>query len=226
MAAVTPSRSGDREGQAPVTDPATTPVRSGDAFDVFQIEPAFALDLEDLGRRHRELSRALHPDRYVGRPAAERRRALGRAIEVNEAWRVLRDPVRRGEALLVRLGVATGEESNPPAAPEFLMEMMERRESLRESGRAGDLAAVEKLSAEMRQQEAQLLRELGAAFEPALRQHGFRTPEGGLAEGALAEGRSSEGAAAPSGPAALALRLGELRYLRRFFDEADAFLSE
>ncbi len=201
MAAVTPSRSA--EGTPPVdrgSRAAPRPVRGGDPFELFQIAPAFDLDSEELGRRHRELSRALHPDRYVGRPAAERREALGRAIEVNEAWRVLRDPARRAEALLQRLGSPVGEESNPPARPEFLMEMMERRENLRALGRAGDVAGIEALSDEVRAQERELLKELGEGFRKAL-----DAPEAPV-------------------PATLSLRLGELRYLRRFFDEADAFL--
>jgi molecular chaperone HscB len=206
VAAVTPSRSAEGSGTPPLDRGSRSEARrtagGGDPFDLFQIPPAFELDLEELGRRHRELSRALHPDRYVGRPAAERREALGRAIEVNEAWRVLRDPARRAEVLLQRLGVPTGEESNPPARPEFLMEMMERRESLRALGRAGDLAGVEALSEEVRGQERELLRELGEGFRRAL-----ETPEAPV-------------------PATLSLRLGELRYLRRFFDEADAFLSD
>jgi molecular chaperone HscB len=43
--------------------------------------------------------------------------ALSRAIEVNEAWRALRDPIKRAEALLVRLGVPVGETAEPKARP-------------------------------------------------------------------------------------------------------------
>ncbi len=68
---------------------------SADPFDTLGVEPRFDLDLAALERRHRDLSRALHPDRYAGAPAAERRLALGRAIDANEALRVLKDPIRR-----------------------------------------------------------------------------------------------------------------------------------
>ena len=42
--------------------------------------------------------------------ASERRAALSKAVEVNEAWRVVRDPIRRAEALLALAGTAAGEE--------------------------------------------------------------------------------------------------------------------
>lgn len=172
----------------------------GDPFDVFQIEPAFDLDLEELGRRHRDLSRALHPDRYVGRPAAERRQALGRAIEVNEAWRTLKDPLERARALLARLGVPATEGSQSPVDPEFLMHMMERRESLQELGRKGDSAGIERLAEEVRSEERRVLAELADGFRRALSEPGESL--GGLQR-----------------------RLGELRYYRRFFDEVDALLT-
>ncbi len=43
--------------------------------------------------------------------------ALGRAIEVNEAFRILKDPVRRAEALLALHGVQSGEGKEPPRRP-------------------------------------------------------------------------------------------------------------
>jgi molecular chaperone HscB len=76
-----------------------------DPFETLGFEPNFALNLADLEKRHRELSRALHPDRHSGSSAGDRRHALGKAIEVNEAFRVLKDPVRRAEALLGLRGV-------------------------------------------------------------------------------------------------------------------------
>lgn len=194
MAAVTPSQSAERAGSH-------RPGRDGaDPFDVFQIEPTFDLDLEQLGRRHRDLSRALHPDRYVGRSSAERRQALGRAIEVNEAWRALKDPLERARVLLLRLGAPMTEESQPPVDPDFLMQMMERRESLQELSRKGDSAGVERLADEVRGEERRVLTELAEGFRRALKEQGQSL--GGVQQ-----------------------RLGELRYYRRFFDEVDALLT-
>ncbi|HEY4157115.1 MAG TPA: Fe-S protein assembly co-chaperone HscB, partial [Polyangiaceae bacterium] len=127
---------------------------ANDSFDILGLEPTFALDLELLERRHRELSRALHPDHHAAGGAAERRLALGKAIEVNEAFRALRDPVRRAEILLQRRGIQTGETHEPKADPELLMEIMEKREALGDARRARDLDALHRLGAEVRARES------------------------------------------------------------------------
>ena len=120
-----------------------------DPFAILGIAPSFDVDLAAVEQTHRELSRALHPDRYVGAGPSERREALTRAMEVNEAWRILRDPIRRAEALLRREGVAVSEDRAPPADPEFLMEMLEQREALSEAIAAKDRGVVARLAAEV-----------------------------------------------------------------------------
>lgn len=167
-----------------------------DPFETLGIVPQFDLDMKSVEARHRELSRALHPDRYAQSPAAERRMALSRAIEVNEAWRALRDPIKRAEALLRRLGVATGETQEPKPDPELLMEMMEAREELSSAASAKDMATVHSLHLKMEGREREVLTSLGKGFALA-------TP-------------STESARK------LAQQLGELRYLRRFLDEVSA----
>ena len=49
-------------------------------IELLGVPALFALDEQELEKRHRDLSRALHPDRYAGRPSSERREALSRAI--------------------------------------------------------------------------------------------------------------------------------------------------
>jgi molecular chaperone HscB len=117
-----------------------------DPFATLGIARAFEVDLGALERTHRELSRALHPDKFVGAPASERRAALAKAVEVNEAWRVVRDPIRRAEALLRLAGVPVGEDREPKADPEFLMDMLEQREALSEAKGARDVERVRALA--------------------------------------------------------------------------------
>jgi hypothetical protein len=50
---------------------------------------------EQIRQAHRQLARVLHPDRQVEASAAERTLAERRMREVNAAWTVLSDPVRR-----------------------------------------------------------------------------------------------------------------------------------
>lgn len=117
-----------------------------DPFATLGIARRFDVDLAEAERKHRELSRALHPDRFVGASPSERREALTRAVEVNEAWRIVRDPIRRAEALLQLEGVAVAEDKQPQADPAFLMEMLERREALAEARQARDLEAVRRMA--------------------------------------------------------------------------------
>lgn len=115
-------------------------------FAVLGIPERFDLDLAAAEKQHRELSRALHPDRFAAAGASERQAALGKAVEVNEAWRVVRDPIRRAEALLALNGVDVKEENAPKTDTEFLVEMLEQREALDDAKRAKDLEAVHALA--------------------------------------------------------------------------------
>ena len=166
-------------------------------FATLGVEARFDVDLSAVEKTHRELSRALHPDRYVGASASERRGALGKAVEVNEAWRILRDPIRRAEALLALRGV-TLDERNPSqrqADPEFLMEMLEQREALAEAKQARDLPAIKRMA--------------GAIQDRARR-----------VEAALTEGFARGDAAS------LVPSVGELKFYRRFLDEVSAIEDE
>lgn len=176
-----------------------------DAFDTLGIEPSFSLDLSELARRQLELSSALHPDKFVGRAKSERRQALGRAIDVNEAHRSLKDPLTRATLLFERLGISQQEGTEPPASPLLLMEMMEVRENLRAAGRSGKLEVVEELSNKMRARQRESLDELTKAFDSAL--------QSGVSKGSVEA-------------VTLHQKVGELRYFQRFFDEADAILDE
>lgn len=171
-----------------------------DPFETLGVEPRFDLTRSLLEERHLELSKALHPDRYAGASPAERRMALHRAIDVNEAFRALKDPIRRAEALLRRAGVSVGETGEPRDAPALLMEMMELREELSDAARAKDVAAVRGLIERMRARREQAEGRLARLFE-------------------VARGAPHEIAGAL--PA-----LGELRYVRRFLDDASAIEEE
>jgi len=135
-----------------------------DPFATLGVERKFDVDLAALEKTHRELSRALHPDKFVAAPPGERRAALEKAVQVNESWRTLRDPIRRAEALFSLYGIAVGETNEPKASPEFLMEVMERREELAEARARKDLAAVKKMAEEMAARSGEAERALADGF--------------------------------------------------------------
>ncbi|HWA73771.1 MAG TPA: Fe-S protein assembly co-chaperone HscB [Polyangiaceae bacterium] len=176
-----------------------------DPFALLGLEPRFDLDLAAAEVRHRELSRALHPDRHAGSSAGERRQALSKAIEVNDALRVLKDPVRRAEALLQRSGVRLADEGRePPASPDFLMEMLELREELSAARAAADLNAIRDIEKRVEVRESAIERELAITFS--------------------ALSREPSGSATQAEP--IGKRLGELRYYRRLLSEARALEDE
>ena len=86
-----------------------------DPFAILGIARSFDVDVKAVEKTHRELSRALHPDKYAGAGPSERRAALTKAVEVNEAWRAVRDPVKRAEALFSLAGIVVGETNEPKA---------------------------------------------------------------------------------------------------------------
>jgi molecular chaperone HscB len=103
------------------------PRAGADKFALLGLTRGYAVDGEALERRFRELSRRLHPDRFAKAGAKERMLSLQASTALNDAYRVLRDPVKRAEYLLELAGARIGE--NDPVDPEFLMEMLELREA-------------------------------------------------------------------------------------------------
>jgi molecular chaperone HscB len=135
-----------------------------DPFATLGLPRSFDVDLPAVEKTHRELSRALHPDKFVNAGASERRAALSKAVEVNEAWRVVRDPIRRAEALLELAGAGVVEERASATDPEFLMEMLEQREALSEAKQAKDLPRVHEMAKAIEERSRAVERSLGQGF--------------------------------------------------------------
>jgi molecular chaperone HscB len=175
-------------------------------FDILGLAPSFALDPSVLEQRQRELNRALHPDRHAGKSPAERRQALSRAMDVNLAYRTLRDPASRAEALFSLLGAPSTRESTI-SDPVLLMEMMEQREALEEERRARTRAQLDAIGRSMAEREQLVLGRLNEAFAPLLAGSAAPSPAD-VREAQLANARQL---------------LAELRYVRRFAEEIAAF---
>jgi molecular chaperone HscB len=135
-----------------------------DPFATLGIDRAYNLDLAALEKSYRQLSRALHPDRHSSTTPSEKREALARAVEVNEAWRIVRDPIQRAEALLSLGGVAVDRESESTRDLEFLEEILEQREALSHARRARDRGAVKSLAEAVRARSSEAERQLAAGL--------------------------------------------------------------
>lgn len=86
------------------------PPPGGDFFSVFALEPSFDIDLEALGNEFHRLSRRVHPDRFARADDNERQWSLADTALLNDAYRTLKDPLRRTEYLLKLQGAEIGEE--------------------------------------------------------------------------------------------------------------------
>lgn len=108
-----------------------------DYYRFFGLERKLRLDPADLQQRFYRMSRLLHPDRYHRRPQTERQYSLEATAILNDAYRVLRDPVERAEYVLKELGFNSGEQRSKDVAPELLEEVFELNMALEEL-RSGD----------------------------------------------------------------------------------------
>jgi molecular chaperone HscB len=86
------------------------PPPGGDYFSVFSLVPKLDLDLGMLEHQFHKLSRKLHPDRFARASASEKDWSLADTALLNDAYRTLRDPIRRTEYLLKLHGAEIGEE--------------------------------------------------------------------------------------------------------------------
>ena len=86
------------------------PPPGGDYFSVFGLEPQLDLDLRHAGTRVSRLSRKLHPDRFARAQENEKQWSLADTALLNDAYRTLKDPLRRTEYLLKLHGAEIGEE--------------------------------------------------------------------------------------------------------------------
>src|SRR5712692_7513784 len=97
--------------------------RHGDYFAFMGLPRRLNLDSAELEQRFRSLSRQFHPDFFYNATTAERRASLERSSYLNDAFRMLRNPISRVEYLLTLEGVAAkGPEEAGQHVPAALLE--------------------------------------------------------------------------------------------------------
>ncbi len=121
------------------------PAEQLDYFAIFGLAPEFDLDTDVLRDAYYRASRVIHPDRLATEPVDDAR-GLRLSAKVNEAYKVLRDPIARAGYLLELQGGASAEHDRR-VAPEVLSDTLELRERIEDAGAARDaagLAAIER----------------------------------------------------------------------------------
>src|SRR6202140_5191584 len=124
----------------------STASAKGDHFSLFGLPRKLWVEMSALEKKFLELSWKLHPDKFLNASPEEQETSLRRSSQLNDAYRVLRDPVGRIEYLLGIEGARKEGEHKQQAPPELLEEVFELNESLDELREAkasgGDLVAL------------------------------------------------------------------------------------
>jgi molecular chaperone HscB len=174
-----------------------------DLFAVLGLPARYAVDLAAAESAYKERSRQVHPDRFATADPRARRAALARAVQLNQAWRTIKDPVRRAEYMLTRAGIDLGGKQPTPgseekrtievaAPPAFLLEILELNDELAGARRGGDTVKVAFMAEEMGRRASESMKTMAARLDVGTR------PE----------------------LEAAARELIALRYYQRFLDEA------
>ena len=135
------------------------PPPAPDPFEILGLEPRYFVELPRLEQAWRDISRAVHPDRFAGKPAVMRRMSLQWTAAINAARRDLKDPARRAWLL------ATGDPNPPetaqaPTDPEFLETIFDLQ-----MGAEDDPEGTQKQAAQMRDRERSRLEAVFSAWE-------------------------------------------------------------
>jgi molecular chaperone HscB len=170
-------------------------------YGVLGLSPESPIDSSSLEKRFHERSRRFHPDRFAKASPTERRIAAEWTVVLNEAYRRLGDPAERATYLLGLHGVQV-DKASTRMAPEFLEEMLEKREALAKTRKDGDLSLARKMAVQFRERAMSLQTQV---------------------DGLLFDWHVSKNAQLLEEAAA---KLASLKYVRRFLDEVEAMEAE
>ena len=129
-----------------------------DKFALLGLEPSFD-EPPGLDEKFRALSRKLHPDRFARATPRERRYSLEQTTLLNDAYKTVKDPVRRAEHLLALRGIKV----EPKMSPEFLEQTLEDREKLLEAKTSGE--PLDPLAAAVREKRDRTLSQVRELVE-------------------------------------------------------------
>jgi len=151
-----------------------------DYFTFFGLPRKLNIDVAKLEREFHQLSRKLHPDLYARAEAQEQEWSLQQSSQLNDAYRTLKDPIRRTQYLLRLEGVELEEQSKSATdearqsgqlkkqvvPPDLLEEVFELNMQLEELGANKKLGEDDpNLTQELQQKKAEFEHKFDGLFE-------------------------------------------------------------
>lgn len=131
-----------------------------DFFLTLGVERTFSFDNAALERRFHDLQKQSHPDRFSGSSGGILDSALDRSSDINEAYRTLKDSLRRTKHLLALYGFSVEQTKQVPMdLLELVMNVQEKVAELEfadENARKLQLKSIEPLLAELTEKRKQI----------------------------------------------------------------------
>ena len=135
-------------------------------FALFDLPVVFQVDSALLNERYLALQKSLHPDNFSAASAQEQRLAIQKSAEINDALRILKDPIARADSIIA---LNTGETENLEEKSnndiDFLMQQMEWRETLENIENRKDTDELTAFAQEINQIRHAILSELSTALD-------------------------------------------------------------
>ena len=96
------------------------------------------IDTTDLERKFYSFSRQFHPDFFQQSSELEKESSLEKSSLLNDAYRTLKDPVKRAEYIVQLEGAEIGKAQAPPDLLAEMFELNEQLEELRDAKNDGE----------------------------------------------------------------------------------------
>jgi len=134
---------------------------STDYFALLGLPAAYDVKPGDVDKRFLAVSRQVHPDYYANASDQVRRLATRLSAELNEAARVLKDPVSRADYLLETCkGPSASQDRTVPG--NVLADAMELRESIEQAQSTNDTATLERVATTVESKRGELTEQIAA----------------------------------------------------------------
>ncbi len=108
-------------------------------FQLFDLDVNFEIDLNQLSDIYQTLQKTVHPDRFAHADSQAKLIAVQKSALINDAYQTIKDPLKRGEYLLMLRGVEMPSEQQSFSDVSFLMHQMELREMLADIKSSSDI---------------------------------------------------------------------------------------